>query len=201
VATSKTKNDQPNPDDKKVFDVTKPGETPASPTSRPIIVSHASMIANDPMVVEEKKPEPEEPNMTVKKTGMTIQPLGEQKESAPPEESTRPAENTQDSAADVGSTESADTAKSDGTPNESEAAAVDALASEAANKPSNKEAEIERQQRERIQKLIDSKQYNVRIRTPAAKRNLRWLLLFLVIIAGAGAYFLVGPGKTRLESL
>lgn len=46
----------------KMFEVAKPGETPASATSRPIIVNHGAMIKKDPMVREEDTPEqPEKP--------------------------------------------------------------------------------------------------------------------------------------------
>ena len=42
----------------KLFDVAKPGKTPVSATSRPVIVGHTSMIKHDPMV-KEKPTDPE----------------------------------------------------------------------------------------------------------------------------------------------
>ena len=51
--TKKTaKKDEPNeiPSAPAVFDVSKPGETAAHPTSRPVILGHTSMLKKDPMV-------------------------------------------------------------------------------------------------------------------------------------------------------
>lgn len=52
---SKKNNDLKKEIDKsaKLFDVAKPGKTPASTTSRPVIVGHSPMIKRDPMVKEE----------------------------------------------------------------------------------------------------------------------------------------------------
>lgn len=62
MANDKTKKPEPNLIEEidksvKMFDVAKPGQTPAQATSRPIIVKHGAMLKKDPMVREEKPSE------------------------------------------------------------------------------------------------------------------------------------------------
>lgn len=62
----------------KMFDVAKPGKTPPSATSRPIIISHGDMIKKDPMVREQESAEPSEEAVKGKGHGETvIKPLSE----------------------------------------------------------------------------------------------------------------------------
>jgi hypothetical protein len=70
-------NDKPA-DKKQVFDVAKPGKTPPTSTSRPIIVTHQSMV-KDPTLVEDSSAE-----KPAKTTSITVNSAEESTETAPP---------------------------------------------------------------------------------------------------------------------
>ena len=86
----------------KLFDIAKPpGKTPASASSRPLIVGHTPMIKNDPMVKEEKaeseEKEAEEDNkITVRTHSTVIKPLADRKDEDSEQEQPAAAEKTTD---------------------------------------------------------------------------------------------------------
>lgn len=171
----------------KVFDVTKPGETPADPTARPVIVGHAQGLKQDPMVKEDPDVEQSSSAPPIKKGELKLQPLSA---SAPAEKSDEP-ESPAEEKPTVESTAPSEEPE--------QASAVDVLADEAAKTHSDKESEAALQRQKEIEKAIASNKYHVKIRTPKAKRTALWGLLFLLLAAaGAGGYMFFGPGKELL---
>lgn len=178
----------------KLFDVAKPGKTPASATSRPVIVGHKAIIKNDPMVTpEEPQPTNDTPvddTSEPSRKSMTIAPLPKTEE----------ADKAQPKEAEEAP------AKEDTEPKEdqpSSTGAVDALVNEVtAKRQEQQEDEKQLAIQQEAQKLVASKKYFVPIKTQEQKRNTQILILFillLVVVAGAALY-IMGPGKTLLDS-
>ncbi len=159
---------------KGVFDVSKPGSTPPNSSSKPIIVSHKPMI-KDSIVKEEKTDNNPEvklvaPSEKAEESKTVIQPLtvkiGEDPKDDKPKLENKPEE------------------PKDNTKNtEQDKAIVDAVVSQSNDKKQkklNEEADLEN--KEKIEKLIDSKKYFVKVRPAKAKRNKRTFLVFLSVI-------------------
>ena len=171
---------------KPVMDVEKPGTTPASATSRPIIISKGPAI-KDPMVngtnTDAEEGKDKQPALPLKKK--TIQPLSEQ-----------PKEETDGSEPDTGTTESP---KEEIKPEPSEQSPSEAVvpeldASEETEKPASagetpEISEEDRKRQELVEKLMVSKKYFVPIGAAAKKRTARnttlLFVVFLLIVSGA----------------
>lgn len=183
MATKKTSDNADK--DSKIFDVAKPGETAADPTSRPIIVGHGKALQPDPMVVEDN-PAPDTEEIKEKpKRELVLNPVSEAAEEDTPAE---PDEVAEETPAESKETE---------TPQNSDSAAVDELAAGLTTKQEkDKVSQEELKKIEEVEKLINSKQFFVKTKTPPGKRNLLWLLGFVVVAIIGGAWFLLlGPGK------
>ena len=188
-----------------VFDVSKPGSSPASPNSRPIIVGHGSMLKKDPMVVESSDPEIAEESTAAAKV------LLKPKNKIEPLKKTDEEKTSEDNASDNAEKDTSDTdsktdeeqpvsTEGENTENNeaSDAGAIDALASEADNQKQDKEsAKKQTEEAERLQKIADSKEYFLPITEGGRKRNAEriatWLLLIL-LLSSAGVYYAIDAG-------
>jgi hypothetical protein len=186
--TAKQAKTDGKPEDKdKVFDVSKPGESAAEPTSKPVIVKR-NMVKNDPMVVEEESSPAEaptsgqdKPQKPAEEDTAQAQPAKESQDTQPPPEEA-PNEPETDQTGQESQPEGSGNAEApDGS------AEVSTLAEEAdAAKSSKKQAAQEAQETEARQKLIDSKQYYLNIGEIKRRRTnakLLMALLFAVILA------------------
>lgn len=201
----------------KVNDVAKPGETPSSPTSRPIITNRSGMIKQDPMVSgkpddEENKDdqlEDKDSGKITKKAELNIKPAESaedaeqveeekpepaEKQDTPPEETNSEEEKSAEEKTETSAGQSDDGAE----PSTSESAAIDSLATNAeAKKASSKTAEEEQKKAEKIQELVNSKKYYVPIveggHKASSQRFATWLLLFLLVVA-IGVYLAIDAG-------
>lgn len=185
-----TKNNNEKPT--QIIDVAKAEDTPAQATSRPVIVGHMNTMQKDPMVSVASRSGGDTLLSDAEKTIVSSKP---EKTIAPPTVIEEPKDENVESGdvpADVAEEDQDQSAKS------SETAIVDALVGDVNTKKERLEQdEKEKKQNDEIQQLVNSKQYFVKTRTPANKRNLRWffVLIILVILAGIGWYFGMGPGK------
>lgn len=187
--------------DDKVFDVAKPGKSGPSPTSKPVIVGHKSMI-EDPMVKKDSipvtdagsneaadntQPTSEKPELSPHEA-KTVMPLSdaekvEEKPAATAEDETKPTEPVSEAApAPAEPTENQEAAVSDSVPDEPEKTP----------KPTDKDAkaaEEEKARQEAIQKLIESKQYVVHVGESHHRKSRKGviivLLVLLLVVVGA----------------
>ncbi len=160
---------------KPVMDVSKPGETPADATSRPIISGHA--VLKDPMV-----------NATESETEVTTDALA-QNEEAPKEavapsaahkiikpleaEASDTAEQEEPASETEQKSEESDSEVSDG-------AVVDAVLDQVTDKKKQEAVDVEEQKRqELVEKLVEDKKYFVPIGQERSRRNNRLFLLLL----------------------
>lgn len=182
----------------KVFDVAKPGDSAASPTSRPVIVGHGSGLKQDPMVKSDdaeadKNEEATAPLLTDKKV---IKPITESLEA--PKQEEKPKEPELEEAKE----ESTDTRQQDQDDNPAEKdedysedqaeanksesagdAAVDALAQEVNSKKESAKAEEEAKKKQaEIDKLVAEKKYVVPIGEEAHHKSHTLLYLFILIL-------------------
>ncbi|MFO0920045.1 MAG: hypothetical protein U0451_00020 [Candidatus Saccharimonadales bacterium] len=171
---------------KNVFDIAKPGSTVPSSTSKPVIISHKPLI-KDSTVVEEKEgstsetPAPKAPSEKVTSSKI-IQPLtpSEPEKEAPQLDSVG---TTEDSLTDEKVVEDTVEDSNESEDKSQEEAIVDAVVSQTDDKKAKKkEADEQIAHREKINKLIESKQYFVRVRQPKSKRNKKMLLLVLFVV-------------------
>lgn len=203
------------PDDSKspqVNDVSKPGQTAASPTSRPIITPHASMIKQDPMVsggsdeeVVQKKSESRiniKPELKLKpisddKPAEEDEDKGENKsetEQKKEDDKPEPDENKTEAKTEDGESPEVKPDEDQG----DDSAAIDSLASSAgSNKQTAQETEEEKKRVEKIKELSDSKKYYVPIveggHKASYERLLSWLILIL-LLAAVGVYLAIDAG-------
>ncbi|HEX5797613.1 MAG TPA: hypothetical protein VFX86_04465 [Candidatus Saccharimonadales bacterium] len=187
-----------------VNDVAKPGETAATPTSRPIITGHGEMIKQDPMVSGTADPDSsvDEKNQgeLKKKSELRLKPTGTKDEPADESsEETKPlkAEDREAKKPDTGQENDDDSKQSD-----SNAAAIDSLASSATGKKlSAKQTEEEQKRSEKIRQLIENRTYNLPIteggHKASSERFISWLLLILLIVA-AGVYLAIDAGYLNI---
>lgn len=191
----------------KVNDIAKPGESPPSPTSRPIITNRTGMIKQDPMV--SGKPDEEESKADQledkdsedieKKTELNIKPVdsgedteqtGEEKPEKPEEQEAQKEEpvNEEEKASEEKADEPAEDSAEETDSSTSDSAAIDSLATNAeAKKAASKVAEEEQKKADKIQGLIDSKKYYVPIveggHKASSQRFATWLLIILLVFA------------------
>lgn len=191
----------------KVNDIAKPGETPSTPTSRPIITKHSMIIKQDPMVSgkpEEEKIEDEEKDQVVKKSEIKIEPIvstepkeekkeeaksdEEKPEEAETEEQKPEEESPPETDADSAEAENEDT---------SDSAAIDSLATSAEARKTSKDAEEEEKRKQKIKELVDTKKYFVPVveggHKASSQRFATWLLLIL-LVGAIVVYLLIDAG-------
>lgn len=180
--------DKPN----KTFDVSKPGETPPSATSRPIIVNHSSMIKKDPMVrdsideSEEKTEEDTKPPIQTHE--LKVEPLKE----AEKEEKTEEAKSEDSEPKEEIATEAKEPEKNTEEPEakpEPKSGAVEALAGEVtAKREEQKQREAAEAKAKELEKVIESKEFFVPVGEAARRRSaFRFVFAFLVLIILAAA--------------
>jgi hypothetical protein len=185
--SEKSKSDVDTP--AKLFDVASPGKTPASSTSRPIIVKHGSMVARDPMVVkdEENKSAESESAKTVGRE-LKLEPVAEPEVIETAETDTNSAEKVDESAPED-NTDVSDEVTETG------AGAVDTLINEVDAKQADKKQKKEFEERmAELEKSIESKEFFVPIGVASHRRSKRRLigLMILILLLGlAGLNFAV----------
>lgn len=168
---------------KSMNDVTKPGQTPAQPTSRPVIIGHTAELAQDPMVAIED---------AAAKTTPVVQPLAVKVEEkiieTPPENELPVEESTEDP------TPAEETAEDEG-PKESSAAAVEAVASEvSAKREAEKENEADLKRVAELEEVIASRKYFVPVGEVSKRRMTRLIvgmLLVLLVLLAVGINFAI----------
>lgn len=195
-------------DSDQVMDVKKPGKTTASPTSRPIIVGHGSMM-KDPMVREdEKTPPPEDkPDENDQKAArvshaeVVIAPPAdpENNDQPSPEHADEPDtissasadEDSTDASADT--PESADDVDTDG-------GVIQAVVGKADQKTKERQAaEAEAEKQAAIQQLIKDKKYFVPIHQPhKAKHGMGLFISITVLLTIVVGYALIDIGVLDL---
>lgn len=173
---------------KNVFDVAKPGSTAPSSTSKPVIISHKPIIKDSTVLAEKKasdNTEGEATKTSIEKvtTAKVIQPLTPQEsdEEEAKSESTNKTEDTPEDEEKVSKEMPDDSGELDDKLREE--AIVDAVVSQSDSKiVKKKEADEQLLRTEKIDKLIASKQYYVKIKQTRSKRNKKKLLLILFIV-------------------
>lgn len=201
-----------------VFDVSKPGKTEASATSRPIVVTQNEDV-EDPMVspskvavIEESKEtekEPEETEKTDQKTkdeksllshrGKTIQPVVVEAEAEPATQTEPVAEAKDEPEPEVKDTEPeakteepalAEEAKTEQSSDASNGnAEINAVAKQAEAKKAQKETEEEIAKRKALQELIDSKKYFIPLDETKKSRSIKAMLIIIIILGlGVAGY-------------
>jgi hypothetical protein len=177
----------------KVFDVTKPGKTPANATARPVIVGHGAML-RDPMVNEESADAPSAPPLAPSaKKVLTPSAQTEAKENpaqvGPTEEEVKPE-------AEAEQTEPQVTKDPDEKPAPQEPDAIDAAANKALAKKEAEAAQkatLERQAA--LEKLIADKKYFVPIAAAKRKRqNTTTIILLFALFVLVGGYLALDAG-------
>lgn len=118
-------------DDSKVFDVAKPGKTPATPTAKPIIVGHKTLL-QDPMVktadTDELVPDKEDVSLTqVSTTAPTIQPIDDNTEEKPGAEEEKPQKKNSIAVTDVSETAETQVKTGAAVPTDTEPKAQDSI--------------------------------------------------------------------------
>lgn len=199
-------------DDKKVMDVSKPSETKAEATSKPVIVGHKTqvqdpMVSNEPEQAEEEKAtETPQPEKRAKTGGeRRIEPLVVEEVAAAVEEKSEkdetPVEESE-TEADEKPVENQTEEKSEDS-KESDGAPVDSVLSGA---NSVKEAEIAAvQKQEALEKMMSSGDYRVPIGQPRKHhRKGSFVKGFLAVLAtltvlAAGAYLLVDANIIKTD--
>lgn len=167
----------------KLSDVSKPGETPASATSRPVIVGHSPMIKKDPMVrdsigdPEESKSE-DDSRLPIQTHEIKIEPL---KEASKTKEEPEPEE-------EVAKKPKATEEKPEEEPKPKDGA-VEALAGEVnAKREEQKQKEAAEAKAKELEKVIESKEFFLPIGQAARRRSaFRFVLIFVALLVLAAA--------------
>ncbi len=213
--------DKPSKKPSQFMDVSKPGKTAPTASSRPVIVGHKPTV-QDPMVNEDSMP-PEAHKIDVKRTApKVVAPLDSAKEledtkepsvseeaSEPnvdtaeiPTEDTPPVEQTQDNVVEETTVQEGASAAASGGDSRSTKASKDkgsstvsAVADQASKgkdkKSDQKIEELEKRQAE-IEKLIEDKKYFVHTAQATKKqRKTRWIAIILAFLLLVGAYLAI----------
>lgn len=202
----------------KVNDISRPGETPAPATSRPVITGHGPMLKQDPMVSgkeEETDINEDKPRIVSARQELKLTPDSDRDESETTEKTEKedkPAEPLENNENDVKDSEekpaeSEETEKEDDkTPEEdasnSDSAAIDSVASSAeAKKADAKQAEQEQKRKEKIDQLVEDKKYYLPIveggHKASSQRLASWILLIL-LLAVVLVYLLIDAGYIKI---
>ena len=187
MATS-TKSSSPEP--KKVFDIAKPNQSVPDSTSKPLISGHKPLV-DDPMVKEDAmvnqlsptdthEPESKEPAKEKTKppsvTKTVIKPLTDEQKS--------------EDGSSVDSSSGEDVDKSDVEEEEiEEKAPVGAVLKDIQTTKQVEDAVLARE--EKIQSLVESGEYNVKLGTAPQHKSdekLAWVVVAFLLLAGVGLY-------------
>ena len=207
----------------KIMDVSKPGKSAPPRTSRPVIVGHGPMAKDSTVVEEVKEPDTlNEPAVAPSTSHKKIVPLGDSEKPAdapaeePKPDEVKPEEKQPDEVAaeppkeespkEEPPKEEPANEKSDedkGESDSSDSGAVDAMAEQAeAKKKADKEAEAAIAKQQEIQKLVDSKKYNVPIGHDSTKKGgskVALILLLVILVLAAGAYLAADAGVVKVN--
>jgi|AntRauTorckE6833_2_1112554.scaffolds.fasta_scaffold00163_32 hypothetical protein len=182
-----------------VFDVSHPGKTPPSATSKPIIVGRGSIIKDRTLTVSDddtkddvEKASTPEPTKVISGNGKTIQPLSTSSDSNDDADTSEIAEKTTDKVSEEPESEKKDTTKEaagDAEPDEPEElkepqnAIVDAVLDQATQKKNTANPDAGNvAQDEKIQQLIDEKKYFVKTgHTEQANKALNTILIIIIV--------------------
>lgn len=212
MATKKASENKTKDKDK-VFDVAKPGDSAANPTSRPVIVGHGSGLKQDPMV----KPDDAQPDDTDETTAplltdkKVIKPITDSlnapdKEEKPKEteaeavqdEQAPSSEKPTDDEKDIENEDKETEDKDRETHSENAGdAAVDALAQEVNSKKESVKAEQEAKKKQaEIDKLVAEKKYVVPIGEEAHRKShtVLYLLILIVVLVVVFLNFAIDAG-------
>ncbi len=206
-----------NTSDDSVMDVTKPGKSTPSASSRPIIVGHKPMI-QDPMVNEAAPSDDssESQKIEVNRTApKVLQPLDQSlsAEAAddseqdpdgaePKEDINQPSPAADEASAETESTADQQPESQPTVEKTTETKIVETVVEKAANKKgdkSDKDDKAAKEKQEKINKLIEEKKYFVPVGEPVAKKRrgkiLALILLILILVGGYAAadYFTDWP--------
>lgn len=172
----------------KLFDVAKPGESAPSTTSRPIIVGHAKTLASDPMVKNDKEESPEKPLVAPKEKIIIKPPTEEPKEPTPEEPPVEPQPEQAEATPEPEKGDQPEEKKPD-----EDAAVVDAVVQEVTAKQEARKEEAEQAAKvEEVQKMIESKEFYVKVGQQSRKQSHRLLavgMLLVIMIALASLNF------------
>lgn len=182
---------------KQVFDISKPGQTAAAATARPVIVNHGPML-KDPMMSNQteadnpdKKQESEAVQTTPSENRKVIDPPSDAGETEGSTTNNSASTKTDDKNASVQNASEGKADKSTDTPQaskpDSSTAILDAVVGQDTAKKKNEPTKEEVARIAELEKLVESKQYYVKVKSSAKKRHARWLVvvvLIAVIIAG-----------------
>jgi len=201
----------------RVMDVSKPGRSKPSQTSRPIIVGHGPM-AKDPTVVDDKLDnEPtavpgEKPEITTAVSHKKITPLSDDEKPAEDDESKdeeakdekdEPAAKPDEDDAEAKKSEDKEDKDEKSDSDASDSGAVDAIAEQAeTKKQADKEAEAAIAKQQENQKLIETKKYFVPIGHDSTKKGgsqKALIVLLVLIVLAAGAYLAVDAGVVKVN--
>ncbi len=177
---------------KKVFDVTKPGQSSPDASSRPVIVGHKPSV-KDPMVAvaatAEKSDKPQTAPTLAPGKRVVVEPI-----TKGPQE-TEPASSSRSASDDV---QSKPVVQPPPTPQNSQAVAEADAAKEAERKKEDEKAQAERQaaetaQSEHVQELISKKTYAVKVGHVRRKKPSKLLTLSLLALLSllAAGYLLL----------
>ncbi len=160
---------------KQVFDVSKPGKSTPSSTSRPVIVNHGPML-KDPMVAQSKKDE-ETTEETTQPTKSAYSSGGE-KVIAPLEQPKTPEQDKPTTTEALPE----DPEKKDTSKSENIQSNIEETLDAAAN-AKNKIPKTEDNTRQaELEKLVEEKKYFLPIGHVSHRRNHRWIVAFIVLL-------------------
>ncbi len=188
----------------RVMDVTTPGKRVPSSTSKPVIVGHTNTISADPILRNpgNEKPEPEvagrvhEDNQEASVVETNDEPLATNENL--PEAATEVSSNEEEANVTEDQTPPEETNNETTPPDTENTGVIDEIAGNVTLSKDRQDKEMaEMQASEQVNKLINSKKYYVKIKSPDSVSNFKWLVLLigLLILGGLGWYLLLGPGK------
>jgi len=196
-------------DTKQVFDVSKPGKSAPSATSRPVIVGHGSML-RDPMMQDDTKDDKEEEDTPVTaRSKIVIKPVdGNDSDDKSDKERPETQEKPEVSEKKIEPAEEKTAAQTDDKPevkpeekpeeakSADDEAAVNALAEQAVKKKKEEVSQEEIAKQEAYEKLIEDKKYFLPIGKATKRRHTQHFLtfLFVILLLVPGAYLAVDAG-------
>lgn len=222
-------NNDDKKENKKVFDVTKPGKSTPSASARPVIIGHKPMI-QDPMVAVQKDPTPTAPPIpekdqelseaedatepkAKKTTAVVIEPPKDltlenedttvEKDEQEPKPVDEPVEQETPAENKPSVEDEPKEEPDEETTNDTdEMNGVGAVADQVVKKKEQEELDqAEKAKQEAVEKLIQEKTYNLPIGEKRRKR--RWtgliIFLFLLLVLAATAYLLVDAGVIQTD--
>lgn len=176
----------------KTFDVSHPGKSTPSATSRPVIIGHGSMI-EDPMVQSGRKEAEKPPELPPKPMRATAEKVVEAPESLklkqPGEMPTVEEAQDEEAKPDIPQSEEPQPEESESNDDStnSQEAVVDSVANQAAEKKQQSEADKKAaEQSARIVELIEKKTYFVPINVAKRHRNNRTIAVVLFVLFALG---------------